>query len=87
MKIGKLAVSNTVQKKYRGLGTYMISNALVIARTCNRQLFACRFLTVDADIEHNESVIKFYEKNGFVPNAEMNNKRTKTVSMRKDIYK
>jgi len=87
MKIAKLAVSNTVQKKYKGLGTYMISNALAIARTCNRQLFACRFLTVDADIEHNESVIKFYEKNGFVSNAEMNNKRTKTISMRKDIYK
>jgi len=88
MKIAKLAVSNTVHKKYRGLGTYMISNALAIARTCNRQLFACRFITVDADIEHNESVIKFYEKNGFFPNAEMNNnKRTKTISMRKDIYK
>jgi len=87
MKIAKLAVSGTVQKKYRGLGTYMISNALVIARTCNRQLFACRFITVDADIEHNESVIKFYEKNGFISNAEMNNKRTKTISMRKDIYK
>jgi len=86
MKIAKLAVSQTVQKKYRGLGTYMISNALAIARTCNRQLFACRFLTVDADIEHNESVIKFYRKNGFVPNAEMNNRRNKTISMRKDIY-
>ena len=87
MKIAKLAVSNTVQKKYKGIGTYMISNALVFARTCNRQLFACRFITVDADIEHNESVIKFYEKNGFVSNTEMNNKRTKTISMRKDIFK
>ena len=87
MKMAKLAVSGTVQKKYRGLGTYMINKALALARICNRQLFACRFLTVDADIEHNESVIKFYQKNGFVPNAEMNNKRTKTISMRKDIYK
>jgi GNAT superfamily N-acetyltransferase len=87
MKIAKLAVSNTVHKKYRGLGTYMINKALAISRICNRQLFACRFITVDADIEHNESVIKFYEKNGFVSNSEMNNKRTKTISMRKDIYK
>ncbi|MCL2762813.1 MAG: GNAT family N-acetyltransferase [Treponema sp.] len=87
MKIAKLAVSHTVQGKYKGLGTYMITNALTIARTCNRQLFACRFLTVDADIEHNESVIEFYQKNGFIPNAEMNNKRNKTISMRKDIYK
>ncbi|MDR1838423.1 MAG: hypothetical protein LBQ93_02395 [Treponema sp.] len=86
MKIAKLAVSKTVQEKYRGLGTYMINKALALARLCNRQFFACRFLTVDADIEHNESVIKFYRKNGFVPNAEMNNRRNKTISMRKDIF-
>jgi ribosomal protein S18 acetylase RimI-like enzyme len=86
MKIAKLAVSRQAQGKYKGLGTYMINNALALARTCNRQLFACRFLTVDADIEHNESVIEFYQKNGFVPNAEMNGKRAKTISMRKDIY-
>ena len=86
MKIAKLAVSYPAQKKYKGLGTYMINNALVFARTCNRQLFACRFLTVDADIEHNESVIEFYQKNGFVLNAEMNGKHNKTISMRKDIF-
>jgi ribosomal protein S18 acetylase RimI-like enzyme len=86
MKIAKLAVSHPAQKKYKGLGTYMINNALALARTCNRQLFACRFLTVDADIEHNESVIEFYRKNGFIPNAEMNGKRNKTISMRKDIF-
>jgi ribosomal protein S18 acetylase RimI-like enzyme len=86
MKMAKLAVSNPAQSKYKGLGTYMINNALTVARTCNRQLFACRFLTVDADIEHNESVMEFYQKNGFVPNAEMNSKRNKTISMRKDIF-
>jgi ribosomal protein S18 acetylase RimI-like enzyme len=42
-------------------------------------------LTVDADIEHNEIVIKFYEKNGFIPNEEAGNKRRKTISMRRDI--
>jgi hypothetical protein len=42
-------------------------------------------LIADADIEHNESVIEFYRKNGFIPNSEMNNKRSKTISMRKDI--
>jgi ribosomal protein S18 acetylase RimI-like enzyme len=86
MKIAKLAVSQSTQEKYKGLGTYMIGNALAIARACNRQLFACRFLTVDADIEHNESVMEFYRKNKFIPNTEMNNKRNKTISMRKDIY-
>jgi len=85
MKIAKLAVSHSIQK-YKGLGTYMINKAMALARICNNQLFACRFITVDADIEHNETVINFYEKNGFVPNAEMNNKKTKTISMRKDIY-
>jgi hypothetical protein len=42
--------------------------------------------TVDADIEHNEGVLAFYEKNGFIPNAELYNKNRKTISMRKDIY-
>ena len=86
IKIAKLAVSHPAQQKYKGIGTYMINNALAVARTCNRQLFACRFLTVDADIEHNASVMEFYQKNGFVPNAEMNGKRNKTISMRKDIF-
>ena len=87
IKIAKLAVSNTAQEKYTGIGTYMISSALVIARFCNRQLLAARFLTVDADIEHNKGVLAFYEKNGFVSNAELYNKNRKTISMRKDIYK
>jgi GNAT superfamily N-acetyltransferase len=86
MKIAKLAVSYPTRAKYAGLGTYMINKALALARICNSQLFACRFLTVDADIEHNKSVIEFYQKNGFVSNAEMNGKRNKTVSMRKDVY-
>jgi len=86
MKMAKLAVSYSAKSKYKGLGTYMINKALALARICNRQLFACRFLTVDADIEHNESVMEFYLKNGFVSNSEMNGKRTKTISMRKDIF-
>jgi hypothetical protein len=86
MKVAKLAVSQPAQKTYKGLGSYMIINALTLARICNRQLFACRFITVDADIEHNESVIEFYTKNGFVPNTETNKKHSKTVSMRKDIW-
>jgi hypothetical protein len=45
----------------------MITNALALARICNRQLFACRFLTVDADIEHNESVMEFTGKTDLLP--------------------
>jgi len=47
---------------------------------------ACRFLTIDADIEHNPNVTEFYIKNGFVPNERLNNKNRVTVSMRKDIF-
>jgi hypothetical protein len=30
--------------------------------------------------------MEFYRKNGFIPNAEMNSKNRKTISMRKDIF-
>ena len=86
MKIAKLAVSTHFQKKYRDIGSLMIEMASEIAKACNEQYFACRFITVDADIEHNESVINFYLKNGFIPNEELfSKKRQKTISMRKDI--
>ena len=86
IKMAKLAVSGIVKEKYRGLGTYMVNKALHIARVCSRQLCAARFLTVDADIEHDKGVIAFYEKNGFIPNAELYNRNRKTISMRKDLY-
>jgi len=86
MKIAKLAVSQSAQEKYKGLGSYMINKAAGLARICNRQLFAARFLTVDADIEHDKGVLAFYEKNGFIPNAELFNNNRKTISIRKDIY-
>jgi ribosomal protein S18 acetylase RimI-like enzyme len=85
MKIAKLAVSTPFQEKYRGIGSLMVEMAIEIAEACNEQYFACRFITVDADIEHNESVLNFYLKNGFTPNEETNNKRRKTISMRRDI--
>jgi len=86
IKIAKLAVSKSSQEKYKGIGTYMIFCALNISRTCNCQLLAARFLTVDADIEHDEGILAFYQKNGFIPNIELLNKNRKTISMRKDIY-
>jgi ribosomal protein S18 acetylase RimI-like enzyme len=86
IKVAKLAVSQSAQEKYKGIGTYMINKALAFAHICNRQLCAARFLTVDADIEHDKGVLAFYEKNGFIPNTELYNKNRKTISMRKDIY-
>jgi len=64
----------------------MIEAAKVKALFCNEDYCAARFLTVDADIEHDNGVLTFYEKNGFISNAELFNKNRKTVSMRKDLY-
>jgi ribosomal protein S18 acetylase RimI-like enzyme len=86
MKIAKLAVASLYQERYTGIGSFLISTALSFARQCNERYFACRFLTVDADIEHNKSVLRFYEKNGFLINSELFNPKRKTISMRKDIY-
>ena len=86
MKIAKLAVDNSISKKYKGIGTFMIDSAERLALKCNNDYCAARFLTVDADIEHDGGVLAFYEKNGFIPNAGLFNKNRKTISMRKDIY-
>ena len=64
----------------------MIATAERFAIACNDDYCAARFLTVDADIEHDKGVLAFYEKNGFIPNAELFNKNRHTISMRKDIY-
>lgn len=87
MKIAKLAVDRDFSDKYKGTGTFMINNAERLARACNSSYCACRFLTVDADLEHDEGVLSFYEKNGFIKNIELYNKNRKTISMRKDIYR
>jgi hypothetical protein len=65
----------------------MIDSARTIARKCDDHYCACRFLTVDADIEHNEGVRTFYEKNGFLLNSELYTKNRKIASMRKDLYR
>jgi ribosomal protein S18 acetylase RimI-like enzyme len=85
MKIAKLAVSSSFREKYSGIGSFMIYLALRIAFKTNKTQFSCRFVTVDADIEHDMGLLDFYTKNGFVSNGEMNNKRSKTINMRKDI--
>jgi ribosomal protein S18 acetylase RimI-like enzyme len=87
MKVAKLAVSDAARQKYRGIGSYMLYQAAQIAWDCNDAFFAARFLTVDADTEHDQGVLAFYEKNGFAPNAELTNKKRKTISMRMDLYK
>jgi ribosomal protein S18 acetylase RimI-like enzyme len=87
MKIAKLAVDRGFSEKYRGIGSFMIDAAIGKALGCNDDYCAARFLTVDADIEHDEGVFAFYQKNGFIQNAELYNKNRKTISLRKDIYR
>jgi hypothetical protein len=87
MKIAKLAVDRSFSGKFKGIGSFMIDSAQRLAWACNIDYCACRFLTVDADLEHDEHVIVFYEKNGFLKNNELYNKNRKTISMRKDLYK
>jgi len=87
MKIAKLAVDQSFSGKYKGIGSFMIDSAERLAWACNTDYCACRFLTADADLEHDEGVISFYEKNGFLRNSELYNKNRKTVSMRKDLYR
>jgi hypothetical protein len=86
MKIAKLAVSQPFRQIYRGIGSFMIQAAHRIARMCSNDYFAVRFLTVDADIEHDKNVLSFYRKNGFLLNNELQNKNRKTISMRLDLY-
>ncbi|GHT64812.1 N-acetyltransferase [Spirochaetia bacterium] len=86
MKIGKLAVCEAFRQKYRGLGTYLIYQAGRFARNFITPYCAARFLTVDADVEHDKGVLAFYQKNGFAPNAELTGKHRKTISMRLDLY-
>jgi GNAT superfamily N-acetyltransferase len=86
MKIAKLAVDETFSTRFKGIGSFLIGAAEGKALSCNDDYCAARFLTVDADIEHDEGVLAFYQKNGFVQNTELFNKSRKTISMRKDIW-
>ncbi|GHV69141.1 hypothetical protein AGMMS49928_10500 [Spirochaetia bacterium] len=56
MKIGKLAVAEAFRQTYRGIGTLMIYHAGLFARSFINPYCAARFLTVDADVEHDEGV-------------------------------
>ena len=48
MKIAKLAVDRSFSEKYKGIGSFMIANAELLALSCNTEYCAARFLTVDA---------------------------------------
>ena len=89
LKVGKLAVNKEVSDgaKRKGYGSFMPDMARAFAFGMNEMGVACRFITVDADIEYEPNTPRFYEKNGFVENLSNKRKNARhTISMRKDIF-
>ena len=85
LKVAQLAVSTDFKKKYKNIGSFMLNFAKIQAFMLN-DFTACRFLTVDADIENNPSVTEFYRKNGFQKLSDKRYlKKTKICCMYKDI--
>lgn len=89
LKVGKLAVNKKLSKRAqrKGYGAFILDIVNSYAFEILENGVACRFVTVDADIEYDPDTPEFYEKNGFVVNESRKRKRTdKTVSMRRDIF-
>ncbi|MEW9697590.1 hypothetical protein [Paenibacillus sp. SI8] len=85
LKIGKLATHK--DRKEHHYGCYLLELALGHAQELLENGIACRFLTLDADIEFNATNPEFYERNGFVRNQHKTLKsREHSVSMRYDIF-
>lgn len=89
VKLGKLAINKGLSPKAarKGYGSFVIDIVTAFAYRVLESGVACRFVTVDADIEYERSTTEFYEKNGFVFNLSRSIKASdRTVSMRKDIF-
>lgn len=89
LKVGKLAVNKELTNEAirKGYGSFMLEMARAFAFSMNELGVACRFITVDADIEYDSNTPQFYEKNGFVENLSNKSRNAKyTISMRKDIF-
>ncbi len=89
LKLGKLAINKSLSEKAqrKGYGSFVLDIATTYAFEMLNNGVACRFVTVDADIEYNPDTPEFYKKNGFVVNQARKRKASdKTVSMRRDIF-
>jgi len=85
MKLGKLAINSKFS--HAGYGSFVLDIVDTYAFEASKAGVACRFVTVDADIEYNPRTTEFYEKNGFVVNSSKKRRASdKTVSMRRDIF-
>lgn len=89
LKLGKLAINKSLSEKAqrKGYGSFVLDIVNTYAFEMLNNGVACRFVTVDADIEYNPDTPDFYVKNGFVINQSRKRKQSdKTVSMRRDIF-
>lgn len=87
VKIAQLAVSSEFEQKYNHAGSFLIEFAANMAFEITTEYVACRFLTVDADIENNPDSPGFYKANGFVKMTDKKyTKKTKIVCMYKDMF-
>ena len=70
VKLGKLAINKKLSEKAqrKGYGSFILDIVNTYAFEVNEAGVACRFVTVDADIEYDKNTPAFYEKNGFVMN-------------------
>lgn len=94
LKIGKLAINKSLsdKAKRKGYGSFVLDTVNTYAFEMLNIGIACRFITVDADIEYSKEDDEnyppdFYKKNGFVENLSNKSRNAKhTISMRRDIF-
>lgn len=88
INIGKLATSIDHRDKGFHYGSYLLYIAYAYASDAIDAGVAARFLTLDANVENNPTLVEFYEKNGFIVNSHKDYiKRTGKVSMRYDLFR
>jgi GNAT superfamily N-acetyltransferase len=89
IKVGKLAINKKLSDEARrkGYGSFLLEMARAYAYSLNELGIACKFITVDADIEYDENTPEFYKKNGFIENLSNRSRNQRhTISMRLDIF-
>lgn len=86
LKVGKLATH--VEEAGKSYGVYLLWLAIAIAKEMMVLGVACRFLTVDADISVDPTIVDYYTKHGFVLNQHgVYDERQQCRSMRYDLFR
>ncbi len=80
LKIGRLAVTTSARTRMRGIGTFLVQTAFLVAQQVSKYA-GCRLITVDAYAQS----IGFYESLGFVRNKSSDQPLRSTISLRLDL--